>query len=177
MSAKERLDALLPSAARSAVLDLYDELPAITPKAMLGTWRGEELATGHAFDGLLEPSGWWGKDFRALDDVDPLLFERGGKRFAGNPGLMPLGLIERAPKLARSKGGAAMFRWLLPLMKTRRPRARLRPVEYRGVTSAAMVYDQLPIIDCFRRVDDLTVLGAMDIRGFNEPYFFVLRRA
>jgi len=39
---------------------------------------------------------------------------------------------------------------LLPLLATRRPRARLRPVEYRGVTSAAMSYDQLPIIDVFR---------------------------
>lgn len=40
-----------------------------------------------------------------------------------------------------------------------------------------MVYDQLPVNDVFRRVDDDTVLGAMDMRGFSSsPYFFVLHR-
>jgi hypothetical protein len=38
------------------------------------------------------------------------------------------------------------------------------------------VYDHLPIIDVFRRVDDDTVLGLMDYRNFPEPYFFVLVR-
>ena len=39
-----------------------------------------------------------------------------------------------------------------------------------------MSYDQLPINDVFRRLDDATVLGAMDLRGSKAPYFFVLRR-
>ncbi|GAA4039516.1 DUF4334 domain-containing protein [Sphingomonas rosea] len=177
MDPAARLAALLPACDRAEALDLYDSLPAVNPAAMLGQWKGEELATGHAYDGLLGPSGWWGKAFRSVDDVDPLVFERGGRRFAGNPGLMPLGLVERMPGLAKSAPSAALFRLLSPLLKTRKPRARLRPVTYRGVTSAAMIYDQLPIVDCFRRVDADTLLGAMDIRGFADPYFFVLRRA
>jgi hypothetical protein len=43
-----------------------------------------------------------------------------------------------------------------------------------------MVYDQLPINDVFRLLDDApgseTVMGAMDLRGSARPYFFVLRR-
>ena len=40
-----------------------------------------------------------------------------------------------------------------------------------------MIYDQLPIIDVFRRVDDDTLLGLMDFRAVPLPYFFVLARA
>ena len=39
-----------------------------------------------------------------------------------------------------------------------------------------MIYDQLPVNDVFRRLDDDTVLGAMDLRGSATPYFFVLTR-
>ena len=39
-----------------------------------------------------------------------------------------------------------------------------------------MVYDRQPIIDSFRRVDEDTVLGIMDLRGMRSPYVFVLRR-
>jgi hypothetical protein len=49
-------------------------------------------------------------------------------------------------------------------------------VEYRGVVTAAMSYDQLPIIDVFRSVDADTLVGAMDMRGLEQPFLFVLRR-
>ena len=49
-------------------------------------------------------------------------------------------------------------------------------VEHRGVVTAAMVYDALPIIDVFRRVSDDVRLGAMDMRGLPSPFLFVLRR-
>lgn len=65
---------------------------------------------------------------------------------------------------------------LRPALRTHAPTARLREVEYRGVTSAGMIYDHLPIIDHFRRADEHTLLGVMDLRGLAEPYFFVLRR-
>ena len=42
--------------------------------------------------------------------------------------------------------------------------------EYRGVVSATMIYDSLPIIDIFRKVDDDTVLGAMDLRFTPQPF-------
>jgi hypothetical protein len=177
MTPAQRLAELEPAAPLADVLAFYDSLPAVMPEEMLGEWKGGEIGTGHLYDGLLGPSGWWGKRFRSVDAVDPLIFERSGKRFAGNPGLMPLGLIERFPALAKSGPSSALFRFFSPLMRTGKPRARLRLLTYRGVTSAAMIYDQLPIADCFRAVDPDTLIGAMDIRGFDQPYFFTLHRS
>ena len=62
-----------------------------------------------------------------------------------------------------------------PLLQTSRPRARLRLLAHRGVVSATMVYDHLPINDVFRRVDASTLIGLMDMRGMGPPFFFVLR--
>jgi len=44
------------------------------------------------------------------------------------------------------------------------------------VASAAMLYDHLPIVDIFRRLDEHTLLGVMDARGISQPFFFILRR-
>ncbi len=54
--------------------------------------------------------------------------------------------------------------------------ASLRMVEYRGVVTATMIYDKHPIFDSFRRVDDDTVMGAMDRKGEDAPLMFLLRR-
>ncbi|HEX2315098.1 MAG TPA: DUF4334 domain-containing protein [Thermomonospora sp.] len=54
--------------------------------------------------------------------------------------------------------------------------ARLREVSFRGVVSAAMVYDQRPIIDHFRRVSDDVVAGAMDAKGQPDVLYFHLTR-
>jgi hypothetical protein len=48
---------------------------------------------------------------------------------------------------------------------------------YRRVLTATMCYDALPINDVFRKVDnDDTLVGAMDLRGLEMPFMFVLRR-
>jgi hypothetical protein len=65
---------------------------------------------------------------------------------------------------------------LAPALRTRAPKARLRMLSYRGVLTATMCYDQLPIHDVFRKVDENTVLGAMDLRGTADPLVFFLRR-
>jgi hypothetical protein len=39
-----------------------------------------------------------------------------------------------------------------------------------------MIYDHLPVIDAFRRVNEATLLGVMDQRGMAEPFLFLLRR-
>jgi len=54
--------------------------------------------------------------------------------------------------------------------------ATLRRVEFRGVSTATMVYDSHPVFDHFRRVDDATVLGLMDRKGEDHPLVFFLRR-
>ena len=45
-----------------------------------------------------------------------------------------------------------------------------------GVESTAMVYDNQPIVDHFRRIDDLKVMGAMTIKDAELIYFFELER-
>jgi hypothetical protein len=176
-SALARLQELESAASLEDVLDFYDSLPAVPVAAMLGRWQGSEIATGHRFDGLLGPAGWHGKNFHSADEVDPLVFRRSdGRLFAGNPAWMPLKLLEKAPGLAKNPLSAALFRLSAPLLATGKPQARLRMTEYRGVTTAMMIYDSLPINDAFRFVDRDIVLGAMDIRGQPNPFFFTLRR-
>ena len=64
----------------------------------------------------------------------------------------------------------------MPLLSTSKSRARLRMTEYRGKVSATMIYDQLPINDVFRKLDDNTVIGVLDHKHEKEPFFFKLRR-
>jgi hypothetical protein len=47
---------------------------------------------------------------------------------------------------------------------------------YRGAPSATMIYDQLPIHDVFRKIDENTVFGVMDLKRMKRPFFFILRR-
>jgi hypothetical protein len=159
------------------VLAWFDGLPAVRVEDLVGAWRGSELSTGNPLDGLLGRFGWHGKRFAGPDDAHPLLFDDGrGGVLAINPGLLPLPLVLRWPALFRNAVAAALFRLALPVLRTRRPRARLRMTEYRGVLSATMVYDALPVHDVFRRVDGDTVLGLMDARGLARPFAFLLVR-
>lgn len=157
--------------------ELFDRLPAArVAEVTVGRWRGEELDTGHPMAGVLVASGWYGKQFDDPESVHPLLFaDESGNIFAVDPRRVPLGLAGRVP-LAGVQTARRLLPVLAPAIRTRRPTARLRDIEYRGAVSAAMVYDHLPIIDHFRRVDIDTLLGVMDMRGMTEPYFFVLRR-
>lgn len=166
----------LAEADTDEALAVFDQLPAVDVDEVLGNWRGEELATGSAFDGLLVAYGWHGKRFRGGEDVDPLVFDTRVGRICLNPWLMPVTVAMAFPRPVRRAGHVHLGRWLLPLARTRRPRARLRMVEHRGRTSTAMVYDDLPIIDHLRRIDDDTLLGLMDMRGLDKPCFFLLHR-
>jgi hypothetical protein len=78
---------------------------------------------------------------------------------------LPLGLIKLLSGLAK------------PFIQTRRSRARLRMTAYKGKVSATMCYDQLPIHDIFRKVDNQTVMGLMDNKADQQAYFFFLRKA
>ncbi len=88
---------------------------------------------------------------------------------------MPLALAGKVPPSALARV-RPLLTALSPFLRTSAPRARLRNLEFRGVVTAAMVYDHLPIIDVFRRVDEVTMLGAMDWRGEPAPYFFILTK-
>jgi hypothetical protein len=157
---------------------LFDDLDAVEPDFMTGAWRGSGFPTGHPMDGLLEAYRWHGKHFDGTGDVHPLVFETaGGQTHSINPlFLLPiLGMLDRCA-LPRTGLLPWVFSVLMPMFSTRRTRARLRLTRYRGRDTATMIYDHLPIHDIFRKVDDNTVLGVMDLKGMRQPYFFVLRR-
>jgi hypothetical protein len=176
-SAAERLAALERGTTGAAALAFLDRLPALTPAGLTGRWRGTGLLTGHRWDGLLETHGWYGKEVLDAETVHPLLFrDRAGVPRPVDPTLAPLGLLRAHPGLFRNAPARLAFARVRPLLHTRRPAARVRTLEHRGVPTAALVYDRLPIVDVFRRVTADTVLGVMDLRGLTEPFFFVLRR-
>lgn len=159
-------------------LAYFDSLPAVRVPELFGSWRGRGIPTGNPLDGLLERFGWLGKRFDGPDEAHPLLFAGGRDGVvAVNPALVPLPVLLGCPGLLRNPAAAAAFRLVLPLLRTGRPRARLRMTEYRGVVSATLCYDALPIHDVFRRVDDDTVLGVMDLRGLAQPFVFVMFRS
>jgi hypothetical protein len=154
----------------------FDSLEPASIEFMLGKWRGEGVPTDHPMDGLLENFNWYGKEFVSADHVHPLVFQQeSGNLVKLNPQFMPM-------KYARNSSITSQpwFRKLFDLgtrvMKTDASKARLRMTEYRGKVSATMIYDDLPINDVFRKIDENTVLGVMDLKGMRKPFFFKLKR-
>jgi hypothetical protein len=171
---------ILPSSAGSAeeAIALFDRLAPVDIDFMLGAWRGRGFHTGHPLDGLLEACRWHGKRFEDEEQVHPLVFETlGGRTRSVNPVCVLPGvrLVMRLPFL-KSNALGRLFQLCLPLLATRRSRARLRLTSCRGSSSATMIYDDVPINDVFRQVDQDTVLGLMDLKGVDRPFFFLLRR-
>jgi hypothetical protein len=164
-------------AAPADVLAFFDRLPPVDPAGLLGRWRGAELPTGSRLDGLLAAHGWYGKEFVDAETVHPLLFAGpDGVPRPVDPALAPLWLLLRCPGLARSRPARAAFTAVRPLLRTDRPAARTRVVTHRGVATAALLYDRLPIVDVFRSVTPDLLLGLMDLRGLPEPFAFLLER-
>ncbi|HWU31890.1 MAG TPA: DUF4334 domain-containing protein [Marmoricola sp.] len=176
MSPREQLASLGERTSTEEALALFDALPALRAEDVTGRWRGWEIATGHPLDGLLGPTGWYGKQFDDVDHVHPLLFTAAdGEIYSADPKRMPLGLAAKLPDSVIAKAAPVAAR-MKPLVRTNDHAARLRNIEHRGVMTAAMIYDDLAIIDVFRSVDANTLLGIMDYRVHPAPYFFVLER-
>jgi hypothetical protein len=176
-SAARRLAEFAGGTTPATALAFFDELPAVPLGDLVGRWRGSGLPTGSPLDGLLEAVGWYGKEVVDPETVHPLLFrDRAGRPRPINPAVAPLALLRRWPQVGRTAAARRAFAAVRPLLRARGPTARLRMVEHRAVVTTALVYDRLPIVDVFRRVDDGTLLGLMDLRGLPDPYLFVLRR-
>lgn len=159
-------------------LNLFDSLEPVDLPFMLGSWKGEGFLTDHPMDGLLESYHWYGKRFESPEDVHPLVFStRNHQLTSVNPALLGPSLsLAKQGKMPKSAAVGKFFHLLLPLLGTSRSRARLRMTTYRGMPSATMIYDQLPINDVFRRIHADSVLGVMDYKGMAQPFFFILHR-
>jgi GXWXG protein/uncharacterized protein DUF4334 len=169
---------LVGKATTNEALAIFDRLEAVDTGFMLGAWKGEGFATDHPLDGALEAYHWHGKRFESLEHVHPLVFRTlRGSRASVNPAhLMPaIWLLHHFPFL-KSNAMGRIFQACIPLLATRRSRARLRTMDCRGKPGAVMIYDNVPINDAFRKLDPDTVLGMMDLKGMAQPFFFVLRR-
>lgn len=156
-------------------LALFDSLAPVDIDFMLGRWVGSGFDTHHPMDGLLETFGWYGKAFVNADEVHPLLFRLGDNVISISPRFMPMNLMWKlhVPRSGLLNALSLPFKLAL---QTDKARARLRMLEHRGKTSATMIYDDLPIHDVFRKLDNETVLGVMDLKAMPQPFFFVLRR-
>ena len=157
-------------------LALCDALPVVTIDMLVGRWRGTEIFTSHPLNGLLGIFGWYGKEFIDQEQVYPLLFsDSRGQIFLLDPQRLPVSLALRLP-ITRIKLVRQAFLLFRFAFQTRKAKARVRMIEYRGKVSAAMMYDNLPIYDTFRLIEDNTLLGVMDLKGSEQPFFFKLYR-
>ena len=123
----------------------------------------------------------WYEELDAVGVDDMLGSWKGGVFATGNLFEKPLAMpvlrwhgkrFDSADRVEALVGKALGFRFAAPLGS-----AVLRPVEFRGKVSAAMIYDRLPIIDHFRAIDEDAVMGIMDRKGKIEVYFYLERES
>ena len=63
--------------------EFWAMLPPATVDGMIGDWRGGEFVTGHKMNGLLAKARWFGKSFRSVTDVQPLVcLDDDGNKFS-----------------------------------------------------------------------------------------------
>ena len=160
-------------ASREEVFEAFDSLETISSEFLHGRWKGFEIETNHPLDGLLVASGWYGKIFVNNEDVHPLVFfaKEKSELYSVEPSLLPFNT-----KLPKNESLGLVLAMARIILETKESRARLRNLEYRGRVSATMIYDGIPIMDTFVKIDDDRVLGVMDLKGQPLPFFFVLER-
>lgn len=163
---------------QQTVREDFESLPPIQPCELVGLWRGRGIPAGHPFDGVLENLGWSGKRFKPDRRADALLFRFSDRRLVAiDPKWIPLGLALRFHQLGRTRLGKSLFSCLQRRLRARGSVASLNSMVFGGVESGAMVYDHQPVVDYFRRIDELRVMGAMTIQGVDDRiYFFELER-
>ena len=168
---------MLPVKDQQTALEEFGSLPPIAPRELVGLWKGHGIPTGHPFDGVLENLGWFGKQFTPDMRADALLFRSGDQRpVAIDPKWIPLRLALRFHDVGRMRVASNLFSYLQRRLRARGPVASLKTMVFGGVESAAMIYDDQPIVDHFRQIDAERIMGAMTTEGDERIYFFELQR-
>ena len=168
---------VLPLRDQQTALEEFLRLSPVDPIELVGLWKGRSIPASHPLDGVLENLGWFGKRFTLRMRADALLFRSGERRLiAIDPSWIPLGLALRFSKFGRTRAARNLFSHLQRRLRARGPVASLNTMMFGGVESAAMVYDDQPIVDHFRRIDEFRIMGAMVTSGDARIYFFELER-
>lgn len=102
---------------------------------------------------------WKGGKFDGGKEPDPINWY--GKRFSSTTDVEPLLVLD-------AEGKVQTF--------TKLGGAQMREIKYKGVSSAALIYDSQPIMDYFRKVNDDVVIGLGDIKGKPTDFVFHLTR-
>lgn len=65
--------------------EIWAVFDTVRPEDMLGNWKGDEFHTGHKMNGQLAAARWYGKIFRSVNDVEPIVcYDDDGKLFSNN---------------------------------------------------------------------------------------------
>jgi len=102
---------------------------------------------------------WRGGKFDGGTTPDPINWY--GKRFNSMENVEPL-------LITNPDGSIGVFDKLGP--------ARLREVEFKGKVSSTIIYNNMPIMDYFRKIDDDTIIGWGEVAGDTPDFFFWLKR-
>ncbi|GIM90956.1 DUF4334 domain-containing protein [Paractinoplanes toevensis] len=123
--------------------------------AALGPVRAEEIL-----------GAWRGSEF---DTGHPL---NGQLAKAGWHGKTFVSVSDAKPLICRGPDGE-----LYSNIELGKGEASLWNVEFRGEVTATMVYDGRPVFDHFKRVDDDTLMGIMNVKGnAGLFYYFILEK-
>jgi hypothetical protein len=130
---------------------LWADLATVRVDEMLGAWRGGDFATGHVASTVLKQVRWHGKRFDSPLAAVPLVCRDDAGELYSN---------------VDAGGGGEASLW---------------PVGFRGEVTATMVYDKMPVLDHFKKVDGETVMGIMNGKlagtfGIDDLYYFWLER-
>ncbi|WP_369221377.1 DUF4334 domain-containing protein [Streptomyces sp. R39] len=152
---------MLEARARFKELRVRDGLT--DPGELDAIWAA--LATVRPEDILGE---WKGGEFRTGHPLNGTLAQAGwyGKTFAA--------VHDAKPLICRDARGE-----LYSNQELGKGEASLWTVEFRGETTATMVYDGRPVLDHFKQVDDSTLMGIMNAKGVPPEgpfYYFFLER-
>lgn len=156
-------------------LTFFDQLAPVDLHRVIGQWRCIPLSTGHPIDELAEPFGWYGKLFFDPEHVYPLLFRYQEQLISIDPRWIPLSWIGRR-KLPAKQVLAAMAKRAQFMVASAESHARLRMLHHRGKLSTSIVYDHRPIIVTLRQVTETTLMGLMEVKDVDIPFFCMMYR-
>jgi hypothetical protein len=155
----------------------FQSLEPVKPVEMVGLWRGAGVPSGHPLDGVLENLRWFGKRFHPDMRADALLFQWHPARLVAiDPRFVPIGLAIKLAPFGRTALAQTTFSYFHKVFRARGTTAALEVRTFEHIASAAMVYNEQPIVDHFRRVDENTLAGMMCVRDDERRFFFKLTK-